>query len=327
MDFCPTEVIVARENRGLAQSVVSGMNKAFEENDAVIVLEDDCVPARNFISFMRQCFEKYENDKRIYSVSGYAWPIELVGDESDIYFCGRTSSWGWGTWKDRWESYTQDYLGVKKLRESRDGSRRLSLWGSDLENMLIGNVKGICDSWAVFWSLIVILNGGYCINPYQSIIRNIGFDGTGVHCGKTNKFDIELDDLGTERFRFPAKVEILEDTMKAFVELHGGYTAIADEDSQKEKVIVYGAGQFFLQHEKELNAEYSIAAFIDFGKRGYFAGKEVIRRAEIQMKTYDKLIIMLKSTDESMNVARELCNVDGVSESKILLGCYKWEDW
>lgn len=320
VDFCPTELHVAKENRGLAQSVVSGVNKAFGENDAVIVLEDDCVPTCNFISFMRQCFERYEDDKRIYSVSGYAWPIKLAESDSDIYFCGRTSSWGWGTWKDRWKSYTQDYLGVKKLRNNKEGSMQLALWGADLEDILIANVRGICDSWAVFWALTVISHGGYCINPYRSLIRNIGCDGTGVHCGKTDKFDTKPDDLCIENFAFPETTGILEDTREAFASLYGSYTAVAAESAEKEKVIVYGLGNFFRQHEKELNDQYNIAAFIDCNKKGFWAGKRIIKRSEIQEEIFDKVIIMLQSVEESLKVVRQLCDEEGIREESILLG-------
>lgn len=63
IDWCEKEVIVSGYNKGLAESIVSGIEYAFRENDAVIVLEDDCVAAPNFIRFMTQCFERYETEK------------------------------------------------------------------------------------------------------------------------------------------------------------------------------------------------------------------------------------------------------------------------
>ncbi len=27
------------------------------------------------------------------------------------------------------------------------------------------------------------MKNGYCLSPYESFVNNIGFDGTGVHCG------------------------------------------------------------------------------------------------------------------------------------------------
>lgn len=194
IDWCDKEVITAEYNKGLANSIVAGINYAFREYDAVIVLEDDCVPTVNFIDFMQQCFEKYKDKKDVYSVSGYSWPITLEKREYDVYGCGRISSWGWGTWKDRWSIYEKDYELVSKMKKEKRTSANLAIWGCDLEDTLVGNVRGVCNSWAVFWALNVISKEGICINPYESFIRNIGMDGTGVHCGATNQFEVKCID-------------------------------------------------------------------------------------------------------------------------------------
>lgn len=49
----------------------------------------------------------------------------------DVYGCGRISSWGWGTWRDRWEQYSVDNNALKRLKE--DKSRNLAVWENDLE--------------------------------------------------------------------------------------------------------------------------------------------------------------------------------------------------
>ena len=44
VDFCPVEIIVSKENKGLAKSILSGIKYVFQNYDSIIVLEDDCVP-------------------------------------------------------------------------------------------------------------------------------------------------------------------------------------------------------------------------------------------------------------------------------------------
>ena len=98
-----TEIIVSDYNKGLANSIIDGVTRILNEYDAVIVLEDDCVPSRYFIDYMYACLMKYEMNKKVWQISGYGWPfVDKCGHEEDVYFCGRMSSWGWGTWKDRW---------------------------------------------------------------------------------------------------------------------------------------------------------------------------------------------------------------------------------
>lgn len=216
IDWCDKEIIVSEYNKGLADSIVSGLNYVFREYEAAIVLEDDCVPASDFLNFMYQCLEKYLSVPRVYSVSGYAWPIELPEGDEDIYFCGRISSWGWGTWKNRWEMYQKDYTLLKQINHVPDLSDELAIWGADLREILTGNVNGENNSWAIFWALLVIRNRGVCINPYLSLIRNIGHDGSGVNCGTTDKFKVPIDEGKNTVYKLPDKIQIFDTTKREF---------------------------------------------------------------------------------------------------------------
>lgn len=313
------EIICSDKNCGLAASLTSGIHLVLEENDAVVVLEDDCVPHPDFLSFMEQCFLKYKGNKEIYSVSGYSWPIDLRPvDEYDIYFTGRISSWGWGTWKERWLEYNRDYDILRNIRMDCEKSKRLGEWGNDLEETLIGNIKGTTDSWAVFWALKVIEKGGYCIHPYESLIRNIGCDGTGVHCRDSERFEVKLSGTVKTSFRLPNTVAITEETKKRFTAMYGSYTTC---NSNREcRILVYGQGGYFSKLEKEINQRYYIEAFIDRQKRGYYAGKKIIRYTEIGQYQYQFILIMIQNQTERRNVADKLVSECHVPEEKILFG-------
>ena len=263
IDFCPTELIVSEKNRGLANSVIAGVNYVFQEYDAVIILEDDCVPSKNFINFMMQCFEKYKDEKGIYNISGYAWPIDLSSnDKSDIYFTGRTSSLGWGTWKDRWEQYERENDILRKISNDKQASIYLASWGSDLSGMFLAQVDGKIDSWSVYWSLKVIEKRGLCVSPYRSLIQNIGFDGTGTHSGITNDFSVSIEKFEKRVYKFPIRSTILLETQKAFAALYGSYTVLQEDDSRLH-VLVYGSGRCFRKYEKALNKKFYIEAFVE----------------------------------------------------------------
>lgn len=319
VDWCEVEYHPSLHNKGLAKSIVDGINMVFEENDAVIVLEDDCVPSPNFISFMTQCFVKYQDNKRVYSISGYSFPIELRKDDYDVYGCGRISSWGWGTWKDRWEVYEKDYELVKKMKQEENASKCLAMWGRDLENILVGNVRGNCDSWAVFWALNVISREGICINPYESLIKNIGTDGSGVHCGITDRFEVKCMNEDIKEFVFPDNIDFLHETKVAFASLYGSYAAVSSEDETKGNILVYGVGNFYIKNEKKITEKYNIKAYIDKGKRGWFAGKKIIKLDEIKNYIYDYIVIMLQNLQECGNVTKELMKC-GIDSEKIILG-------
>jgi hypothetical protein len=50
------------------------------------------------------------------------------------------------------------------------------------------NKKGLIKTWAIFWYANVFLNGGLCLHPSMSYVKNIGHDGSGVHCGGGDTF-------------------------------------------------------------------------------------------------------------------------------------------
>ena len=101
--FKKITLINSQNNKGLAASVIGGVSRVLEEFDSVIVLEDDLVTAPNFLDFMNQAIQFYKNDERILSISGYTLDLPSLPGKRDFYFGYRASSWGWATWKDRWE--------------------------------------------------------------------------------------------------------------------------------------------------------------------------------------------------------------------------------
>lgn len=182
IDFCDCEVIVSDRNKGLADSIIFGVNYAFQKYDAVIVLEDDCVPHRLFMEYMFASLNKYEKESQVFSVSAYTNPVEVEKNGTDAYFTRRAESLGWGTWKDKWEKHFQvDYRIFARMKKNPELLEQYRIWGGDLLETVHGNVDGRCNSWAVFWALKTIEDQGYCLAPYESLVNNIGFDGTGVH--------------------------------------------------------------------------------------------------------------------------------------------------
>ena len=48
---------------------------------------------------------------------------------------------------------------------------------------LMANHEGRLKTWAVYWYASVFARNGLCLHPRQSLVQNIGFDGSGENCG------------------------------------------------------------------------------------------------------------------------------------------------
>ncbi len=219
VSFCKTKTYIDFYNKGLADSIVNGLNLVFAENDAVIVLEDDCVPHPQFITYMETCLNKYNHEKSVYTIGGCAWDIELDRVKEDAYFNQRFSSWGWATWKDRWDQYERDYMLLKRMLKNPQIKERVAVWGADLSNYLVGNIMGINDSWAVFWALKIIEQNGYCLSPYESLIKNIGFDGSGTHCGTLKMALKYQENENLKEYILPDKIVSTKECEEAFQDM------------------------------------------------------------------------------------------------------------
>lgn len=190
--------VVVREsekNRGLAVSIISGVTKVLETNEACIVLEDDLETSPFFLNFMNKGLEEYAPDKEIFSISGYCPPISIPHNYPYEAFCfPRINSWGWGTWRDRWHLVDWEVKNFNNFISSSDKVKKLEKQGKDLPVMLLKQQQGKIGSWAVRFNQACFEAGRTNIYPVKSFVRNIGIDGSGTHMDKSGKYAVSLSE-------------------------------------------------------------------------------------------------------------------------------------
>lgn len=191
-------------NKGLACSIIDGVTEVIQKEGKVIVLEDDLLLASNFLSFMNAALDFYEGRARVFSVSGYSSPLKGHHGE-DVYFTRRASSWGWATWKDRWDKVDWDVQSFANFSQDKRSQKEFNKMGSDLSGMLKRQMSGKINSWAIRWTYHQFRNDLYTVFPTQSKVSNEGFGGGATHTAKHNRsrFFTNLDRSGQHDFRFP----------------------------------------------------------------------------------------------------------------------------
>ncbi|WP_228850336.1 CatB-related O-acetyltransferase [Aegicerativicinus sediminis] len=186
--WCKEVHILEREtNIGLANSVIDGVTQIVNKYGKVIVLEDDIVTSTGFLTYMNSILTEFQNNDKIYSVSGYMYPHNV--DINGIYFYNIPLCWGWGTWKRAWECFIIDSKYLYEAIDRRNLWKDLNKFGNnDLREQLVNNVLGSLNTWFIKWHASILLKNGYCIFPSKSFVNNIGFDSTGEHCTTTDIF-------------------------------------------------------------------------------------------------------------------------------------------
>ncbi len=192
--FYKIGILEREKNLGLANSVISSVNEIFKRYDKAIVMEDDMICSPYFLKFMNEVLNIFEDDKQIFSVTGYTFPIKFPEHyDLPLYLSPRSSSWGWGTWKNRWEKADWELKDIHDIINNKSHVESFNKGGDDLSRMLKNSLEGKIDSWSIKWTYTHFLNNAYCVYPVKSRIKNIGADKSGVHTAKTKKFDVELE--------------------------------------------------------------------------------------------------------------------------------------
>lgn len=184
-------------NIGLAASVIAGVSEVISKYGNAVVLEDDIATEPNFLIFMNNALNYYQNNKSVYSVSGYRYPGKIPKSyKYDTLLYPRASSWGWGTWLDRWENVDWSISDYHSFKNDKKAICDFNSGGKDMATMLELQMQGKIDSWAIRWCYHHYKHRGCCVLPVKIVLNNTGLDGSGIHCIKSNASfkDLEVSD-------------------------------------------------------------------------------------------------------------------------------------
>jgi GT2 family glycosyltransferase len=183
------EVIEQSTNQGLARSIVGGVDRLCASHGWVVVLEDDLLVEPSFLEFMAEALVYYEHRSTVMQV-GATTLAPPQRQTSGAFLLPVTSTWGWGTWQRAWKSFSWTPQGWPQCADDADWLSVFQLGGAaDYVAMLEDRLAGRNDSWGILWWYAVSRARGKVVYPSRSLVRNIGFDGTGVHCGKESLFE------------------------------------------------------------------------------------------------------------------------------------------
>jgi hypothetical protein len=194
--FKKVTIIEREKNLGLANSIIDGVTNIVNEYGKIIVLEDDLVTSPYFLKFMNDALEFYLDNKKVWHISGWNYPIE-TDDLKDIFLWRGMNCWGWATWADRWKYYENDaQMIVEKFTKSDVTAFNLDGYHKDFWAQLKANKDNKLNTWAIFWYAVIFLNRGLSVNPSQTYVQNIGIDDSGENC---NAYDIYKKELKLDK--------------------------------------------------------------------------------------------------------------------------------
>lgn len=151
--------------------------------------EDDNIFSPYALKYFNQGLEMFADDPRIHAVCGYIYPKFPSKGHEQIYLrC--LSAWGIALWRDK-DIYP--YFDEKRLAIEVFGNQVLFDKVCNYVPNMVPMIKSIIDgelkAGDVARCAYLIKNDQLSVFPSVSVVRNIGNDGTGEHCGINKVFE------------------------------------------------------------------------------------------------------------------------------------------
>ncbi len=170
-------------NRGLRDSIFSAIEHFLQSSfDVFILIEDDILVSRGTLSYFNEMFKRYQADPNILQVSAFS---PVFSRKFSVFRYPRLSTWVWGTWKTKfpkvpefkidWENFDLDEWFLMHRSAITDMP--------DMLPMLNAQKNRKIQAWSLDLFIWMMSNNYSTIYPSQTMVVNIGHDGTGINCG------------------------------------------------------------------------------------------------------------------------------------------------
>jgi hypothetical protein len=210
------EIVERPENYGLAKSIIAGVTDLCDAYGRAIVLEDDLVLTPFALGYLNSALDRYADEDRVMHAAAYMFPVRERLPAS-AFFYREATCWGWATWRRAWKHFNPNAADLLEEIDRRGIRAEFDVRNSMFfYQMLKKQRNGEIDSWAIRWYASMRLRDGLALHPPQSLVENLGFDGSGVHCNVDKRFEVAVARKPVGRF--PDKVAESEQAVRAMID-------------------------------------------------------------------------------------------------------------
>lgn len=190
---CEVKTRFSAENQGCGRGPSNAITWFFSQEEAGIILEDDCLPELSFFPFCEEMLRHFAGNPEVMHINGNNF---APGNARRIYeghsfgFTRYAQAWGWASWARAWKRFDYDANGVGE---------------ASLETFRVAGVDGLRqaahrdrvrstlehhhhDVWDYQWQYSVMKHRGLCISPAVNQISNLGFGDDATHTTDSTSF-------------------------------------------------------------------------------------------------------------------------------------------
>jgi hypothetical protein len=153
--------------------------------------EDDNFFSPTALNFFNSALDIYEKNEKIIAVSGYMYP----GFPAKYYeqvFLQSVACWGVAWWRDKdLDLFFDEVALAKEVLADKNLFKKVTRVLPNTPLMIQAIAAGHLKAGDVTRSIIAIKQNKYSVHPSVSLVRNMGHDGSGEHCGVNNIYGVQ----------------------------------------------------------------------------------------------------------------------------------------
>lgn len=171
------------KNLGCGLGPYAAISWFFSNVQEGIILEDDCLPNKDFFIYCQELLEKYRENLKVATIGGTCrFPDKMA--QYSYRFSAYTEIWGWATWRRVWEHYEFNFNVPEKLFFLKTWAHTLSWHAARRWTRILCNSIREGESktyWDYQLELISLYDKKIHIIPNVNLISNIGHNERGTH--------------------------------------------------------------------------------------------------------------------------------------------------
>lgn len=203
-----------------------GITWLCENYEKFIVVEDDLVVTENYLSYLLQALNFYKDEKSVFCVTGFCFPIQIENYAYGTIIHKRFCSYGWASWSDRVKHVKWDKDELKNMINNSPGFKsRLNEEGRDLYRMVKKQINGTISTWDIQMQVHVSENKLKVVYPTISKGYNIGFDNESTNTFGIDYLKTTLDNGVNKTFNF-CPVSVIEPSLQRKLKKQYGLKAL-----------------------------------------------------------------------------------------------------
>jgi len=184
---CKVETLFRETNLGCKNAVSAALSWFFENEEAGIVLEDDCLPNASFFDYCEELLTKYKDVERVLHIGGTNFQDGKRRGDGSYYFSRYSHVWGWASWRRAWAKYDvgmksfPDFVKAARMKEVFSDRSARAYWLRQLQAVYDNKI----DTWDYQWQYAAWESDSLAVVPNRNLVSNIGFGMASTHTSES----------------------------------------------------------------------------------------------------------------------------------------------